>query len=132
MRTICTIGAGIQRSMHIVRALGGEQERRKKVVFLGTPEVAAGVLEDLIQASRTDSFDIAAVVTQPGRPKGRRNKGVPQPSPVQVCALEHGIHEDAIFCPVKASEKEFISSMKDILPICVSRRRMGTIFQRHF
>lgn len=121
MRTICTIGAGIQRSMHIVRALGGEQERRKKVVFLGTPDVAAGVLEDLIQASCTDSFDIAAVVTQPGRPKGRRNKGVPQPSPVQVCALEHGIHEDAIFCPVKASEKEFISAMKDISPdLCVT------------
>lgn len=120
-RRLDVTGVGMERGMHVVRALGGEQEGRKKVVFLGTPDVAAGVLKDLIEASHSNSFDIAAVVTQPGRPKGRRNKGVPQPSPVEVCALEHGIREDAIFCPVKASEKEFISAMKDVSPdLCVT------------
>lgn len=110
------------------RAQGGVEATPKKVVFLGTPEVAAMVLKDLIEASRRASSDhedgaweVAAVVTQPGRPKGRRNKGVPQPSPVYTCAVSEGIPENMIFCPVKASEEEFISTMGALKPdICVT------------
>lgn len=94
----------------------------KKVIFLGTPDVAAMVLKDLMEASRhSTTWNIQAVVTQPGRPKGRRNKGVPQPSPVFECAVNEGIPEDMIFCPVKATESDFISSMKDLNPdLCVT------------
>jgi methionyl-tRNA formyltransferase len=97
---------------------------KKKVVFLGTPDVAAMVLKDLIDYSRKDNscdWVVSAVVTQPGRPKGRRNKGVPQPSPVQLAAEEYGVPEDMIFCPIKASEGDFINSMKDIGPdLCIT------------
>ena len=94
----------------------------KRIVFLGTPDVAATVLKDLIEASHnTDTWNIEAVVTQPGRPKGRRNKGVPQPSPVFECATSQGVSEDMIFCPVKANESEFISRMKELNPdLCVT------------
>lgn len=49
-------------------------------------------------------WQVAAVVSQPGRPRGRGNKSTPQPSPVEALALEAGISKDQILCPVKASE----------------------------
>lgn len=108
----------------MTRSGGGQnlEDTRKRVVFLGTPDVAATVLKDLIEASHhTDTWNIEAVVTQPGRPKGRRNKGVPQPSPVFECAISQGIPEDMIFCPVKANESEFISRMTELSPdLCVT------------
>ena len=38
-----------------------------KIVFMGTPDYAAGALEALIQ----EGHEITAVVTQPDKPKGR-------------------------------------------------------------
>lgn len=56
-----------------------------RIVFMGTPDFAAGALRALIAAGH----GIAAVVTQPDKPKGRSKEL--QPSPVKQCALEHGI-----------------------------------------
>lgn len=56
-----------------------------KIVFMGTPDFAAGALRALIKAD----YEIAAVVTQPDKAKGR--SGEPMPSPVKVCALEYAI-----------------------------------------
>ena len=56
-----------------------------KIVFMGTPDFAAGALRALIEAGH----EITAAVTQPDKPKGR--SGVPQPSPVKLCALKHNI-----------------------------------------
>jgi len=44
-----------------------------KIVFMGTPDFAAGALEALIQAGH----EITAVVTQPDKAKGRSNKKNP-------------------------------------------------------
>ena len=55
-----------------------------KIVFMGTPDYAAEALRALIRAGH----EITAVVTQPDKPKGR--SGEPVPSPVKVCASEHG------------------------------------------
>lgn len=100
----------------------------KRVVFLGTPEVASKVLTELFAASRasqsgaasgTDPWEISAVVTQPGRPKGRGK--VPQPSPVYETAISNGIPESRIFTPVKASEKDFLAALADLNPdICIT------------
>ncbi|HEX9774901.1 MAG TPA: methionyl-tRNA formyltransferase [Actinomycetota bacterium] len=51
-----------------------------RVVFFGTPEVAARTLE----AVRSSAHEVVAVVTQPDRPRGR--KGSPQPSEVKRAA----------------------------------------------
>jgi methionyl-tRNA formyltransferase len=56
-----------------------------RVIFFGTPEPAAAALDALL-ASR---HEVAAVVTQPDRPRGR--SGTPRPSPVKVRALESGL-----------------------------------------
>lgn len=56
-----------------------------RIVFMGTPDFAAGALEALIKAGH----EVAAAVTQPDKAKGRSKE--PVPSPVKVCALKHGI-----------------------------------------
>ena len=38
------------------------------VVFLGTPDFAAGILQGLVDAG----YEVRAVFTQPDRPKGRK------------------------------------------------------------
>lgn len=52
---------------------------------MGTPDFAAGALRSLIAAGH----EITAVVTQPDKAKGRSKELMP--SPVKVCAVEHGI-----------------------------------------
>ncbi len=56
-----------------------------KILFMGTPDFAAGSLKSLINAG----YEISAVVTQPDRPKGRSGK--PVFSPVKEVAVEAGI-----------------------------------------
>lgn len=56
-----------------------------KIVFMGTPDFAVGALEALLAAGH----EVAAVVTQPDRPKGR--SGQLKYPPVKECALGHGI-----------------------------------------
>ncbi|MFC0524086.1 methionyl-tRNA formyltransferase [Pontibacillus salicampi] len=57
----------------------------KRIVFMGTPDFAVPVLQQLI----TDQYNVVAVVTQPDRPKGR--KRTLTPPPVKVEAEKHGI-----------------------------------------
>lgn len=56
-----------------------------KVLFFGTPDIAAVSLEKLID----DGFEITGVVTQPDKPKGRGHKLTPPP--VKVLAEEKNI-----------------------------------------
>ncbi|MED4955686.1 methionyl-tRNA formyltransferase, partial [Paenibacillus macerans] len=56
-----------------------------KIVFMGTPEFAVPSLEALLR----EGYDVAAVVTQPDRPQGR--KKVLTPTPVKEAALRHGL-----------------------------------------
>ena len=55
-----------------------------RVCFLGTPEFAVTSLKALLE---DDHFEVVGVVTQPGRPAGRKLQLTP--SPVKVLALEH-------------------------------------------
>lgn len=74
-----------------------------KVVFMGTPDFAVGALEAIINAGH----QVAAVVTQPDKPKGR-GKEV-QMTPVKVCALKHGI---PVFQPIKIKEPEPVETLR--------------------
>ena len=60
-------------------------KNEKKIVFLGTPEFAACVLEGLINAN----YNIIAVVSQPDKPVGR--KKILTPTPVKQVALKYNI-----------------------------------------
>ena len=55
------------------------------IIFAGTPEIAAGVLQALIDAD----YSITACLTQPDRPQGRGLKL--SPSAVKSCALQNNI-----------------------------------------
>lgn len=59
--------------------------RKPKIVFMGTPEIAVTCLDRLVQGG----FDVAAVVTRIDKPKGRR--AILTPPPVKVCAEQNGI-----------------------------------------
>ena len=47
-----------------------------RVVFMGTPDIAATCLKKII----ADGFDVVGVYTQPDRPKGRGMKLMPPPA----------------------------------------------------
>lgn len=84
-----------------------------KIIFMGTPDFAEKSLESLYEAG----YDIAAVVTNVDKPKGRGMKLVP--SPVKEFAMEKGLK---VLQPVKVrNNEEFIEKIKNIAPdlICV-------------
>ncbi|WP_295079378.1 methionyl-tRNA formyltransferase [Ruminococcus sp.] len=56
-----------------------------KIIFMGTPEFAVPCLRTLAESGH----EVAAVFTQPDKPKGRGYKLIP--TPVKAAALEYGI-----------------------------------------
>lgn len=56
-----------------------------RIVFMGTPDFAVPVLETLVRSP----YEVVGVVTQPDKPKGR--KQVLTPPPVKDAAVRHGI-----------------------------------------
>lgn len=78
-----------------------------RVVFMGTPDFAVPTLQKLIDCGH----DVAAVVTQPDKAKGR-GKAVAFP-PVKEKALEYNI---PVYQPHKARDPEFVELLKEIAP----------------
>ena len=83
-----------------------------RVVFMGTPEIAAKCLTKIIH----DGFEVVGVYTQPDRPKGRGMKMVY--SPVKEVALAHGL---PVFQPENFREdavvEEFAALQADICAV---------------
>lgn len=77
-----------------------------KIVFMGTPEFAVPTLEALIE-----KHDVAAVVTQPDKPKGRGKKMVF--SAVKEKAVENNIK---VYQPTKVRDSEFVEILKEYEP----------------
>ena len=79
-----------------------------KVVFMGTPDFAVETLKAIAGAGH----DIAAVVTQPDKPRGR--SGALMFSAVKEEAVNLGI--ECILQPEKARDEAFIQQIRDINP----------------
>lgn len=75
-----------------------------KIVFMGTPEFAAGALEALIAAGH----EIVLAVSQPDKAKGRSVQLVP--TPVKATALAHGI---PVFQPEKIKKPEAVDFLRE-------------------
>lgn len=75
-----------------------------KIVFMGTPDISAGILKSLIAAGH----EITLVVTQPDRPKGR--SGQLQASPVKEVAVAAGI---PVFQPERIKRPEAVAQLKE-------------------
>ncbi|MBM4260763.1 MAG: methionyl-tRNA formyltransferase [Deltaproteobacteria bacterium] len=78
-----------------------------RIVFMGTPPIAAATLEELLKSE--DS--VVGVVTQPDRPSGRGQQT--QPSPVRKLAEAHNI---PVIAPEKIRTPEFIETLKSWQP----------------
>ena len=78
-----------------------------RVVFMGTPDIAATCLKQIL----SDGFDVVGVYTQPDRPKGRGMKLVA--SPVKQVALEAGI---PVFQPENFREEETVEQLRALKP----------------
>lgn len=92
-----------------------------KIVFMGTPDLAATVLDKLIQSEH----EILAVVTQTDKPKGR-GKQMQYP-PVKELALKHQI---PIYQPNRAKDEEFIKELEEINPECIVVVAYGKILPK--
>lgn len=78
------------------------------------------VLDGLLDASRApgSGFEVAGVVSQPARPRGRNPKhSSPAPSPVTSFALDKGgFSSSAIFTPEKPGDPDFIARLEALEP----------------
>src|SRR5438552_1511658 len=72
------------------------------IVFFGTPAFAVPTLETLVRSSHT----VAAVVTQPDRPRGRGQKT--SASPVKEAATTAGI---PVLQPASVKTPEFLAEL---------------------
>lgn len=92
-----------------------------KIVFMGTPDFAVPVLEAICN----DGHEVAAVVTQPDKPKGRG--GQMQFSPVKQCANEKNIK---VYQPERVRNEEFVDILKEICPDVIVVVAFGQILSK--
>ena len=89
-----------------------------RVVFMGTPDIAATCLKKII----ADGFEVVGVYTQPDRPKGRGMKMVFPP--VKDVTIENNI---PVFQPENFREDETVEQLKALAPDVVAVVAYGRI-----
>ncbi len=93
-----------------------------KIVFMGTPDFAVPPLKALAEAG----YEVAAVVTQPDKPKGRGK--VLMPTPVKEEAMKHGF---AVVQPAKVRNNlEFLEFLREINPDIIVVAAFGQIIPK--
>ena len=93
-----------------------------KTVFMGTPDFAVPPLHALIEAG----YEVAAVVTQPDKPKGRGKTLLP--TPVKEEAL---MHEIPVYQPQRVRKNpEFLETLKEIDPDSIIVAAFGQIIPK--
>lgn len=81
-----------------------------RLVFAGTPTVAADTLEHLLQQGR---HEVVAVLTRPDAAQGRSSRKVP--SPVAQLAESQGIE---VLRPLRARDPELAERLAELAPDC--------------
>ncbi|WP_391572041.1 methionyl-tRNA formyltransferase [Cohnella sp.] len=92
-----------------------------KILFMGTPQFAVPSLEALLERG----YEVAAVVTQPDRPKGRKRELTP--SPVKVFATERGL---PVLQPEKLRSPEGVAAVSEIAPDVIVTAAYGQILPK--
>jgi len=118
-RWVTAKGSRSRPSFRLYSTSSGDSEK-KRVVFLGTPDVAATTLRTIYEDSikEDSSYELVGVVTQPPKRRGRKKDKL-EPSPVAVVAEELGV---PAMWPVKANDKEFLDDLeKNVRPdLCIT------------
>ncbi|MBQ3948248.1 MAG: methionyl-tRNA formyltransferase [Ruminococcus sp.] len=96
-----------------------------KIVFMGTPEFAVPCLKKLAESKH----EVAAVFTQPDKPKGRGYKMIP--TPVKAAAEEYGL---PVYQPLSLRKgddaEESMRILKDIAPDLIVVTAYGQILPK--
>ena len=92
-----------------------------KIVFMGTPDLAAEVLDTMMKSG----CEVTLAVTQPDKPKGR-GRGVVK-TPVHECADKWGI---PVFSPVKIREPEAVERLRQEAPDLIVVAAFGQILTK--
>lgn len=74
-----------------------------KIIYFGTPEIAASQLEAILSAG----YEVPVVVTTPDRPAGRGKQL--HSSEVKECALKHGL---PVLQPEKLKDEAFVEQLR--------------------
>src|SRR5258707_744224 len=90
-----------------------------RIIFMGPPELARASLEAL---AGSPDFQLAAVVTQPDRPKGRDLKLTP--SPVKELALHLAL---PVLQPKRARDEPFFEQLRAHKPDLIAVAAYGQI-----
>jgi methionyl-tRNA formyltransferase len=98
-----------------------ERKDHMKILFMGTPDFAANILDKLIESGH----EIIGVVTQPDKQKGRGKEM--SPPPVKDLALKQNL---SVYQPVKAREAGFIDMVKEIAPEVIVVAAFGQILPK--
>jgi methionyl-tRNA formyltransferase len=89
------------------------------IVFMGTPELACPSLDTLLDAP---GMHVAAVVTQPDRPSGRRMQLTPPP--VKALAVRRGV---PVLQPERVREAAFVEALRRLAPDLIAVTAFGQI-----
>jgi methionyl-tRNA formyltransferase len=92
-----------------------------RTIFMGTPDFACPTLQGLIERGE----NIVAVVTQPGRPKGRGQKMMPPP--VKELAEKNAI---PVYQPFKVRDPNFVDIIRDLKPDIIIVVAFGQILPK--
>lgn len=93
-----------------------------RIVFMGTPDIAVGTLEELIDAKH----EIVGVFSQPDKPVGR--KQVLTKPPVKICAENNGI---PVFQPQSLRTDEAYNILKKLNPDIIVVVAYGKILPKN-
>ena len=94
-----------------------------KILFMGTPDIASGCLQKLID----EKYDVIGVVTQPDKQVGRGKKIVF--SPVKQVAIENNL---SVYQPERAKEEGFVKEIKDLNPDVIVVVAYGQLLSKEF
>lgn len=92
-----------------------------RIVFMGTPEFAVASLNTLLD----NGYEVAAVVTQPDKPKGR--KRTLTPPPVKEAALARGLQ---VMQPVRMRSPEAVEALAALQPELIVTAAYGQILPK--
>lgn len=92
-----------------------------RIVFMGTPDFAVPSLRRLLD----EGYEVVGVVTQPDRPKGR--KQILTPSPVKEVALEYGI---PLLQPERIRKVEAYNEVLSLNPDLIVTAAFGQILPK--
>ncbi|WP_373216060.1 methionyl-tRNA formyltransferase [Ruminococcus sp. 5_1_39BFAA] len=92
-----------------------------RIVYMGTPDFAVAPLRAIAEAG----YEVAGVVTQPDKPKGR-GKAL-MPTPVKEEALKYNI---PVFQPAKVRAPEFQEVLRELAPDAIVVAAFGQIIPK--